>query len=142
MTTDLNNPGRAGAWTATGTATTGQPRQGGRHRWDKGGPVTNGRKQITNPVTPAYNPLHSSVRVGLAPHHWADPDRHLPAPEQELTGRMDTKVVLAHGQPPTEQPADRDQVLAEMRGDLGDPAAVVAEIFTAAGCPDLTGADR
>ncbi|MEU5965932.1 hypothetical protein ABZ777_32405 [Micromonospora parva] len=145
-------------WPTTGS--TEQPRQGGRHRWDKGGPLDNlGRRIVTNPVGVDYNPLAGAVRTNLAPHHWSDPDRILPAPEGELTGRMDTAAVLAeraaeqpvveidphdgpdtYGEDPWAKARARREtttgsVLAEMRDQLGDPAAVVADIFTAAGCP-------
>ncbi|MBM0274112.1 hypothetical protein [Micromonospora tarensis] len=131
MTVHDINTGAVIAWPTAAE----QVRQGGRHRWDKGGPVdTVGRRIITNPVSRDYNPLPGVVRTNLAPHHWANPDRHLPAPEGELTGRMDTTAVLAERAP--EQP-DRAQVLAEMREQLGDPAAAVADIFTTAGCPPI-----
>lgn len=134
MTVDVETAASLGlAWPTTGTPAVAKPRQGGRHRWDKGGPVIDGRKQITTPVDADYNPLHPADRTALAPHHWADPDRYLPAPEMERTGRMNTTAVLDQRQPAT--PVDRGSVLAEMRDQLSDPAAVVAEIFTAAGCP-------
>ncbi|MFY1588958.1 hypothetical protein ACN267_31210 [Micromonospora sp. WMMD734] len=97
---------------------TGQPaRPAGRHR-----------AGTVREVTPDHNPLHPADRVALAPTHWAD--RWLPAPVDELTGRMDTTAVRDQAAPPEwPGPAGTGQVLADLRAALtspNDPGAVQA----------------
>ncbi|MEV4384372.1 hypothetical protein AB0J68_01385 [Micromonospora sp. NPDC049580] len=137
MSTDIDTAVTTGLpWPTTGTE---PARQGGRHRWNKGGPVDAvGRRIITNPVSVDYNPLRPADRTALAPHHWADPNRYLPAPEMERTGRMDTTAVLDERQPAgPEQPANRGLVLAMMRDELTSPPEILAamEQWVVNGCP-------
>ncbi|MEV0805757.1 hypothetical protein [Micromonospora sp. NPDC050200] len=80
-----------------------------------------GRRQIADPVSADYNPLHPATRLRLNPSRWQDPDVALPAPVDELTGRIDPADVLALAAEPVEPPASRDEVLAELRGDLTHP---------------------
>ncbi|MGC4769234.1 hypothetical protein ACLQ25_09665 [Micromonospora sp. DT44] len=117
----------------SGTDTVEQPRPGGRHRWDKGGPVDdNGRKQIPNPVGPGH-------RISPAAQQLATrTEQFLPVGSDEATGLLNPAEVRLTNQ--WTQPVDRGQVLAEMRGALADPAAAVADIFATHARPaDTTG---
>lgn len=114
--------------TTTGTK---QARPGGRHRWDKGGRVDAvGRRIITNPVGDGW-------RISPAAQQLATrTEQFLPVGPDEATGLLNPAEIPLNNE--WTQPVDRGEVLAEMRAELGDPAEVVAGIFTAAGCPDLT----
>lgn len=103
-----------------------------RHR--RGQRTNTGRWIVAEPVGPDYNPLAASARAALAPTHWSDPDRWLPAGPDAVTGRVDPAAVLAGAADRTAAPPA--EVLAELRLDiattwaaLGDPAADVARIF-------------
>lgn len=123
---------------ATGQTTAEQPRQGGRHRWDKGGPLDAvGRRIITNPVDPGWGITPAAQQLATRT------EQHIPAGPDDATGLLNPTDIPLTNQ--WTQPADRGQVIAEMRDQLDDPAAVVAEIFTAAGCPapeQTTGDDQ
>lgn len=125
------------AWPANPAAPTDRRKYTGRHR---PGPYRDraGRPIAHPPVAPNHNPLHPADRIRMAPRYWADPDRHLPAPEGERTGRMDTDVVLAErAQQHAEPAADRGQVLADIRDAITTPAEVLDALdrWVDNGCP-------
>ncbi|WP_330438795.1 hypothetical protein OHB44_27890 [Micromonospora sp. NBC_00821] len=126
MSIDLD-PGAVIAWT---TPATEKPRQGGRHRWVKGGPVDAvGRRIITNPVGDGW-------RISPAAQQLATrTEQFIPVGPDEATGLLNPAEIPLNNEWTQPVTADRGQVLAEMRAELGDPAEVVAGIFTAAGCP-------
>ncbi|RGC68446.1 hypothetical protein C5N14_13750 [Micromonospora sp. MW-13] len=88
------------------------------------------RPDTVQAVGPDYSPLHPADRLRLNPTTWQDPARALPAGPEERTGVMpavtaaDTAVIPA-------VPASRDEVLAEMRADLGAPAGPLDQWATA-----------